>query len=370
LKSENISYLPAVDHLRAFAATLVIYFHSVTFVGNIAIAGTDQKRLIASNVFEALVIEGHTGVALFMVLSGFIFTFGCYGTDIRYGRFIKNRFLRTYPLYLFLLLLGVSAYPLDFNLEKFIQGLLPLANIGLDKLAGEFGTLFWAVAVEWQFYLVFPFILAMVNRNGWTYLVLLIVAFIMFRNIAYTMDPHVNMVKLSYQTIAGRMDQFLVGMIIAIIYRHHFEQNWRWDCLFLIFAPAVLFVLYQFNILYGWHLDHYSKVWWPTIEAIVWGGFILGYLSVSRFVPKILGKLLVAVGTITYSMYLCHFMVLMMIMRLGLFPVFEGYSWMLTGVLATTLVVMPAVLVISTISYWAIERPFLSYRGNYKYSDI
>ncbi len=366
MKSENIRYLPAVDHLRAFAAILVIYFHSVTYWGNVAIAGTDQKRLMANNVFEALVIEGHTGVALFMVLSGFIFTFGCYGTNIQYGQFIKNRFLRTYPLYIFLLFFGMSAYPFAFNLESFVKAILPMANFNPGPLAGEFGSLFWAVAVEWQFYLVFPFILAMVNKNGWTSLLLLMVVFILFRNIAYTMTPSVNMVILSYNSIAGRMDQFLVGMIIAIIYRHHFKQNWRWDCLFLIFAPLILFVLYQFNVLYGWALDHYSKVWWPTIEAILWGGFILGYLSVSRFVPRILDKLLVAVGTITYSMYLCHFMVVMMIMRLGLFPTVEGYSWMLNGVVGTTLIVMPVVLAVSTLTYWAIERPFLSYRGHYK----
>lgn len=85
--------------------------------------------------------------------------------------------------------------------------------------------------------------------------------------------------------------------------------------------------------------------------------------------PAIVGKALVAVGTITYSMYLCHYMVFMMLFRMEWIPVFEDMSWLASGFLATTLVIFPVVLLVSTVSYWAIERPFLSYRGRYKEAD-
>src|SRR5215218_7961165 len=114
MKSANSSYIPTVDHIRAFAATLVLFQHSHAFIGGRLAFGPggslDEVRAVTP--LDAIVIEGHTGVSLFMVLSGFIFTHIAYGRKVRYAPFLLNRFLRIYPLVIAIFALAfVVKYP-------------------------------------------------------------------------------------------------------------------------------------------------------------------------------------------------------------------------------------------------------------------
>src|SRR5688500_5770729 len=99
--SANVGYVAAVDHIRGVAALLMILYH-----GYQQVESKWFER--GSNPLESLLIEGHTAVAMFMVLSGFIFTYGALTAagadpgpdrDIRYGAFIRNRLLRILPMY-------------------------------------------------------------------------------------------------------------------------------------------------------------------------------------------------------------------------------------------------------------------------------
>ena len=60
-----------------------------------------------TNPLTVVLFEGHTGVALFMVLSGYILASGTFGKDISYAGFLRNRFLRIFPL--LIVVLGVFA---------------------------------------------------------------------------------------------------------------------------------------------------------------------------------------------------------------------------------------------------------------------
>jgi peptidoglycan/LPS O-acetylase OafA/YrhL len=81
MKSLNISYLPAVDHLRGFAAILVAVYHGLHFLLGLP----DWQRL--SNPLMIFLYEGHTGVALFFVISGFLFTYGAAGKEFNAAGF-------------------------------------------------------------------------------------------------------------------------------------------------------------------------------------------------------------------------------------------------------------------------------------------
>ena len=103
MQSSNIKYLPAIDHLRAYAALLIVFYHGLhLFSYQIRFQRPFffDNWLQTKNVLMAFLTEGHTAVSLFMVLSGFIFVYGVYGRKIDGKRFIYNRFLRTYPLFL------------------------------------------------------------------------------------------------------------------------------------------------------------------------------------------------------------------------------------------------------------------------------
>ena len=215
--SRNIRYVPALDHLRAFAALLVLLYHSAHVVSYHLLwhqpFAFDHWPAAGPNPFLAVIYEGHTGVALFMVLSGYLFTAGAAGRDIRYGEFLRNRVLRIYPLLVVLIFVGVATYPQRFTLTGFLQLILPLQNLPGSLNLGAFTSMFWTIAVEFQFYLIFPFLHRIGLREGPRFLWGIIFLTIIARagSVALGANP-----REFYWSILGHLDQFLIGMIVAL----------------------------------------------------------------------------------------------------------------------------------------------------------
>ena len=114
----------------------------------------------------------------------------------------------------------------------------------------------------------------------------------------------------------------------------------------------------------GWSLSHFLKVFWPTIEGLMWVFFIVTYLSSCHLLPPLLSKLLANIGTISYSIYLSHFMVVLLLTENDIlidFPFSPGFS----GILNAILVAIPLTLILSTLLYHFIEKPFLLFRVKY-----
>src|SRR6187455_1685870 len=167
--SPNVGYVAGVDHIRGFAALLMILYHGYQQIEN-------KWFERGSNPLESLLIEGHTAVAMFMVLSGFIFTYGALSTKgdaaIRYGAFQRNRALRILPMYILVVFLAIYTRPEGYTFSGFLQlftlqATPPIATADL----GEFGALTWTISVEFAFYLVFPFLFRFLQRWGPLYLV-------------------------------------------------------------------------------------------------------------------------------------------------------------------------------------------------------
>jgi peptidoglycan/LPS O-acetylase OafA/YrhL len=253
VRSANQRYLYPVDHLRAFAALLVLLYHSSQLItANIQRRDFEPARdwLYSRNPVKTLVFEGHTGVALFMVLSGFIFTTGTLGKELDHGRFLVNRLLRIFPMYLVLLFIGVSTAPGSFTLSSFVQVLIPLANFGGPVgTGGIWGAMFWAVSVELQFYLVFPLLLRLLHRGGPAALVRLVAAMIVLRALVRVAQPGVDLNSLTYYSLVGRLDQFLIGMLAAWVFVRH-RTRVRGG-LFPVAALAMVAALWAFNQLHG-----------------------------------------------------------------------------------------------------------------------
>lgn len=370
MKSQNIQYLPAVDHLRGFAAILIFVYHVYILLGHQIEFGAPfmfTRWPDADNIVAALVIEGHTAVSLFMVLSGFIFTIGAYQATLSYVDFLRNRLLRTYPLFVLLLLAGVCAYPERFSLPALAQSIFFLANLRGAFDAGAISAMFWTIAVEWQFYLVFPLLILFVNRFGLRYVLGLLLVFIVLRLGAVALGANAR--DLSYWTILGRMDQFLIGIASGVLFRRHFRAGTGMDVLCIASGGAVLMLLYAFNQAGGSLVVKPFKVLWPTVEALAWAGVILGYLSLSRWLPALLSRGLVALGTISYSMYLTHFVIIDICIRHRLFLHLTGYAPGTSALVSGLLIILPVVLLVSTLTYHTVEKPFLALRTSYVKPD-
>lgn len=363
MKSNNIKYLPAVDHIRAYAALLILLYHiQLRIKDSLMPAGTSllQQWPKASNPLAAILIEGHTAVALFIVLSGFIFTFGVYGQGGVYWQFMRNRVLRLYPLLLVLLFVGLHSFRRQFTFSYFAQTLLGISNAEMTSPFGTFSAMFWAIAVEMQFYLIFPFLISIVHRRGPLFLLGMVGIAILLRYFSQTQGGSIR--DLSYFTIVGRIDQFLFGMMAGIYFRKSFQPGKRWDVIFFVGLIAVCLAAFVFNRAGGWPVSTPWKLIVPTIEAGLWTLVILGYFSFARFLPASLSKWITMLGTISYSLYLLHPVVIDTATRQHWFSAFTPGRAVLIGMG----VLVPLLIAFSALTYFFIEKPFLEMRGTYK----
>jgi len=299
-----------------------------------------------------------------MVLSGLIFTIGTYGHEIRYWRFLQNRFLRTYPLFLFVLFLGISTSPEKFELVPMIQTLVCLGNVKGALHMDAFTGMFWAVAIEWQFYLLFPFLLLFLNRKGVRYLIGLLGTMFVMRIFACIHGANIR--DLVYLTIAGRMDQFLIGMGAGVYYRTAFKPGRAKNILFAVSAVLLVAVMFVYHRLGGWGSEDKFKLIWPTVEGLAWAFFLVTYLSAGRHLPNALSKALAAIGTTSYSIYLLHALVVISVVNLEWIIKLPRLGFIESAVVNAVLIMIPATLAVATLTYWVIEKPFLEMRVRYK----
>ncbi|MGX4770523.1 acyltransferase family protein [Bradyrhizobium guangdongense] len=360
VQGPNTKYDPSVDHIRAFAAILIVLYH-----GTHNILGLGHFR--TSNPLYAFILEGHTAVSLFMVLSGYIFTVSAIGKSIDYKRFMLNRFLRIYPLMLAVIGFAIVLHPEKFVLSDFLRNIflfLKLPN------ALSFGPLLdiqpwtatlWTIVPEFQFYLIFPGLMFVLNRFGSKPLIVLLFFSVLAKVIfSMTKDPS----YVAYWTLGGRIDQFLVGMLVAYWKIH--ERIHSKVVLGISICMALLGATI-FNYLGGYE----AKTWWqsvaPVIQGLVWGFFIASYMNVGRSIARSTSLVLTFVGTISFSIYLLHPAILELVGRIAktvslsmrLSGSFE-HSAILTLIIGT-----PVVLMISAASFVLVERPFLNMRVRY-----
>jgi peptidoglycan/LPS O-acetylase OafA/YrhL len=361
-RSKNVRYLPGVDHLRGLAVLIIVVYHGMQQI-RVQVSGGDVFPKV-HDPLSALVVEGHTGVTLFMVLSGFILTFGADRAALSYRPYLRNRVLRVAPMYLLVLAIGIMSVPAAFTLSGFVPYLTLLATPPLAFATfGPWSAVLWSVSVEFAFYLLFPFLLAMLQRDGVRALVRVLVLMNALRLLAAVTNPH-TIGQLSYWTIVGRLDQFVLGMLAAWCFQRGYVRLGRRSGLTLA-ATGVLLVgcaLWWFNAHGGFFGSHRWRAVWPPVEGVLWAAVVLGYVSATAGVAGRLARWPALPGIVSYSAFLLHYPVVIAV---------ADRHWHLVdaavpnAALLTVLVVFPSVAALATLGYVTVERPFMQRRVRY-----
>lgn len=168
-------HYPELDGLRALAMLLVLWWHSSQWAGNMA--PIDGKMSVA---YFQVSIFGACGVSLFFVLSGFLIT-GILMDLSKHKNCLKifyiRRSLRIFPLYYFsliILMIMSLLYYSDYNYSDHIYSyIFYFQNLkglywGDSPFRDENWLLFehfWSLAVEEQFYLLWPLFFLFIYRH-------------------------------------------------------------------------------------------------------------------------------------------------------------------------------------------------------------
>ena len=298
--------------------------------------------------------QGHLGVSVFMVLSGYLFAKILEDAKISYGYFYLNRFLRLAPL--MIVVVFINAIMRYVNGDEAIWYFF--ASLANGLIYPSLPTSGWSITAEFHFYLLLPFLL-FVSRNSNLNLVLLVVASILFRAFLYYRDGSVQ--YLAYWTIVGRFDLFVIG-ILGYRYRKHFQIS----SMAAIFSILGLAILYAFlNSFGGYHGTQEGMIWivFSTLEGIFIAPLISYYDRISIEFDGALSRVVASIGKYSYSMYLLHSFVVFQVatyIHLNLLDLSNIYLAILVSSLMFLLFVP-----ISYLSYTLIEKPFLRFRKPY-----
>jgi len=350
MHSKNISYVSRLDHLRFFAAFLVTVFHF--YLGR-------SEAGYAPQFVKDFVAEGRVGVSLFMVLSGFILTKISYGKEIDYKGFVFNRFIRIYPLYVLVMVIAAFTVPMKVGFVQFLGLMSPFAN--LAELSTQKFSQVWTIPVEFQFYLIFPFLVAFLSRYGLKYLFGFVLLAVGVRFLMFDTDGTVR--ETAYWTIVGRIDDFVIGMAAAVIAMRYPKFLSSIPALVISCLCVYAWVVWFAKATGGFYgpTSHENPLWviYPTIEASVFALFVVSYLNQQWKGSGVVDKVFSYLGEVSYSMYIWHLPLLLMFNKHSEFLPFS--HWFANF----AVVVFPVIVAVSSLSYYMIERPFFTMRKVY-----
>jgi peptidoglycan/LPS O-acetylase OafA/YrhL len=372
-------HIPALDGLRGTAILLVVMLHATEAFGRV--------HPVASGVGKVLNV-GFTGVDLFFVLSGFLISgilLASKGSQSYFRVFYIRRTLRIFPLYyaylvlIFVVLPLVSA-PIRNNYSELRAHQLwywtYLGNFlnaiqGGWRMDGALTTHFWSLAVEEQFYLIWPTVVLLLSAKALRNLCIAIIVMTPFLRLGVRVAD-VNPVAVYVLTIC-RADALALGALIAVTLRTDDGRELirRYAVRALIVAAIALAAIGawrrgfgQFDIVVG------------TIGYSAWAAFYGAVLSIAVTRPpraEWIAALLSArwlrfFGKYSYAMYVFHRPLS------GL----AEYLWAFGsggGALASTIEgigFVGAVLIASTVaalcSWWLLERRFIVLKDRIPYA--
>ena len=293
---------------------------------------------------------GQTGVDLFFVLSGFLITSILLSArqhdwdEIR--TFYVRRTLRIFPLYYGFLLLcaacgAVDSWPYWVYLQNFWLSLhLPLTG----------PPHFWSLAVEEQFYLVWPFlVLFCPRRRLLAILWAMIVGAFCFR--FFLARAHYDVFGLTFT----RIDGLAAGAVLAVL--HSRESLARWRNLLLALMLLSMVVLVIASVLYRRQDNPWFLASKYSLIVGIYAGLV-GWLLCSpdsSASAAFSARPLRFIGRISYGLYIVHPYIFLYV-----FSRLHGHSAWLKGLVGCSLTLLAALL-----SWYGFERHFIKLKSRW-----
>jgi peptidoglycan/LPS O-acetylase OafA/YrhL len=308
---------PELDGIRGLAILLVLAYHCGRFETVSAVDKAINKG------FEF----GWAGVDLFFALSGFLITGILLDSRREQGYlrvFFGRRVLRIFPLYFcFLIGLGVFAAWLAPALAQsqqylHVQGWYWLYGVNLliasrgDWNAAPFDSgILWSLAIEEQFYLLWPFIVWKLPRTLLLRLcVLLIVGAFAFRLV---LQWHGAAAAAIYTLTPSRIDALLVGALAALLVRGPADrvQLARWARAALLAGSAALLITLAADRNTSGDGRFMQTLGFSALGWIAFGVLIMTRTAAdgSWFRRVLRSPVLMFFGAYSYAIYVLHYVV-------------------------------------------------------------
>jgi peptidoglycan/LPS O-acetylase OafA/YrhL len=354
-------WLPPLDGIRGLAVVMVIMFH-----GSVGLARHNLLERALYSVFGL----GWTGVDLFFVLSGFLITgilMNSREAENYFSSFYMRRILRIFPVYylslavVFVLLPLIAPNdmpPIASGLER--AGYLFYAQNWIHRTAFALTGHYWSLAVEEQFYLIWPLIIASFAPKRILQIIIGACAFSILLRFALIAQK-ADLQTIIWNTFA-RMDSLLIGAACSIalqsrpvVERLRRYTWWLW-CMPVITLGGLRLISGPFDqtvpLVQGIGF---------TIIALSYAGFIVAAVltmgSRSMIQQFLTSRFMRGLGKYSYAAYIWH-------VAVGRFTWWCELTLLHRGLppLVNIPLVLLITLAVSMCTYALVERPILTFK--------
>lgn len=313
-------FFPNLDALR-FIAFLFVFCEHI-FWGAFKKLPIHDKPMLKSSMYN-LLCNGGLGVSIFFVLSGFLITYLILMEINMNGKldvkaFYIRRSLRIWPLYYMVLLFIFVLYPFVQHLLNIYQAncarpvfyFLFLSNFDLINIARTCynqGTVqsgvTWSIAIEEQFYFVWPLLFYFLPRQFYKYCFFaIILVSIFFRFL------HYNDASYIYFHTLGVVGDLAAGALVAYYSLNSqrfkdFFENLKPLAIYTVYAAGLLFILFSNYFISSPYLNA-----WARYVNVMFFCFLLMHQNFSTTNVLKLHQLnfFTKWGKYTYGLYLLH----------------------------------------------------------------
>ena len=357
IASSRRIHLPALDGMRGIGilAVMVTHFtHHDPDLGGLH-GGAEFLDVAA------------WGMPMFFLLSGFLITrilLDARGKPGYFRNFYLRRVLRIFPLYYGVL--GIL-FVLRPSIGRAIGGIssprwlwLYATNIEMARLdRWTFGYLshFWSLAVEEQYYLVWPFVV-LAFRPKW--LVAVCAGMGLFSVVLrIVMTAGWKHLIGAYVLTPSQLDPLAMGGALAVFVRWRPVSSWRTPARWAVAGSLAAFFLLGFHRMRM--MDRPLIVGRPLLACPLFGGILLLAIGEAGFFRSVLGwRPFTFLGRYSYGLYVFHFILLpFLFLRFPRAAVARALGSRLAGLGVFVVVSILVTLVLAIASYELVEKRFL-----------
>lgn len=350
------TWLPSLDGLRAIAVILVFLEH---VTGNVLESSSSDRTLTTFFNFGHAGM-GRSGVYLFFVLSSFLLTsqllrpsvkFRSFSLWINYG---FKRFIRIYPLYLFVLLVYVVFPSFKYSFHDLA------AHLALQAA----GNHFWTIPVEVKYYFILPGIAWLISKLTQRSLLLAVLTMFSLMLISELIEATIwTSARLS---VLPHLSIFLIGSLAALIHSQLLDQaeqpgrvKTAMEVLSILAVLGIAISLQTQPVHLAWLWLFGSEMpmiagnhWLYQLHGLLWAVLLVCHLHGRGWISHALSwKPLRYIGVVSFGIYLWHIAVLG---YLDAHLALPGFAKVAAIAIVT--------VAVATVTYITIEKPTLRLR--------
>lgn len=357
-----------LESLRGLMALWVVVGHTIKNTGF-----SDKDAFL----FRFLIQPG-LAVDVFIILSGFVIFFLLDRWSGGYRAFVIRRFFRLAPIYLCMVLVSwklldwqtnvISSFPfqtqhiannLTIHLnakehlaEQLIAHVLMLHGLISNKLlpSSEYALLgaAWSISVEWQFYLVAPFLFFLVVHRRWAQLSWVVIGICLLRSINYGGEGFA----------INQAAYFMIGIASYYLWKHS-------HAIAIDVRLVEFLALLGAGFIYLYSPRYLSITIWLLALSCVVAERKNQFTTAQSFTSNVLNlPALQWLGKISYSVYLTHMLVFYTLSSAVLTMAPQINKSTLLAVLLPT--VPLATIALSALTYRFIEQPGITFGKRWK----